>query len=54
MVKEEDVLVLKIQKEILDECLSIIRTEIHRDKKRGIRLSQEAYLEKLQRNIVCM
>jgi hypothetical protein len=42
-------------KKIQDECLSIIRIEIHRDKRKGVlRLSQEAYLEKLHRNIVCM
>jgi hypothetical protein len=32
-VKEEEVLVLKVQKGILDECLSVIRFEIHRDKR---------------------
>jgi hypothetical protein len=53
--EEEEVLVLKVQKEILDECLSIIRIDFHRDKRKGVLgLSQEAYLEKLQRNIVCM
>jgi hypothetical protein len=42
-------------KKILDECLSIIRIEIHRAKRKGVLgLSQEAYLEKLQRKIVCM
>jgi hypothetical protein len=54
-VKEEEFLVLKDQKEILSECLSIIRIEINRDKRKGVLgLSQEAYLEKLQRNTVCM
>jgi hypothetical protein len=53
--EEEEVLVLEVQKKILDECISIIRIEIHRDKRKGVLgLSQEAYLEKLQRNIVCM
>jgi hypothetical protein len=42
-------------KKILDECLSIIRIEIHRDKRKEVLgLSQEAYLEKFERNIVCM
>jgi hypothetical protein len=50
-VKEEEVLVLKV----LDECLSIIRIDFHRGKRKGVLgLSQEAYLEKLQRDIVCM
>jgi hypothetical protein len=35
--------------------VSIIMIEIHRDERKGVLgLSQEAYLEKLQRNIVCM
>jgi hypothetical protein len=35
--------------------VSVIRIDIHRDKRKGVLgLSQEAYLEKLQRNIVCM
>jgi hypothetical protein len=47
-MKEEEVLVLKVQKEILDECFSIIRIKVHRDKRKGVLgLSQEAYLEKL-------
>jgi hypothetical protein len=54
-VKGKEVLVLKVQKKILDECLSIIRIEIHRDKRKEVLgPSQEAYLEKLQGNIVCM